>query len=958
MYPAGGDVPRASCLAPRRRKKRASKLSRDRSNAKVWGERGSESGGRGSESGSCGSGSESAPRLSLGNEALAERQQGPDRGSHAMNVLRFVVGRIAGGGPQALQELRSKPHPGIRRPASRPACYDEDEPFTRRHLHEQETARSIARLQNGGTGKAAVRGLAGDAGTKTGPTESPEVRKSLKGHAWSRDHKPCLSSDSTGTSGGSTVGVTTCGSSSSDEEIPGTVGNAAATRHGPAQAKVAETAIEPSKTCAIKLHAVKENAPTIEERTVEASDHPHQKLFVPTEHALHHLFFFWKNSCASEVWLAGSFTDPPWSKLPLAWCPANRFHWVNVQECVPHISGHHHFKYIVDGTWMCDPSYPISDDGCGNLNNIVVIFPEALKRMTSQRRLRQQRIGLHASSPALVARHGNKGTGSGLCTGPPLLQPPLQYTRKAAATPQKKSTDGNVALKGINQCRSSPTFPALHCEEEDGTSGYLGQPMLPPPASPTVPHDAKLVPPPPESGSSRGLRRCAAQGNFDSLTEGPALLPSDELMFWHAIHRYGYPQLATGTSDTAQSQEAVEDDGKESGRLLRFEVQDEEGATRTVCAGSQWETMSDREQPPPGPLNRCRSAYQAGADSASLEENIRRVASMSVQAWPPSVTEHLHSPEILLELDLPDLRSRTNLELLCGAAMIPHPEKRDTNGADSLFICDAGRAVGVADGVGEWASWGLNPRMFAEELMDGCCRAAQTKETSSISDLQQRCRKILEIGYAETESYGSATALVACVNEGGEELGVAVLGDSTLMVLRRQQRAATMTAVYRTREQQHRFNCPYQLSRLPRPAEYPKLLEDGRDTLVRVLQSATILPQDTPDIAATYSLSIREGDLIILGTDGLFDNLFESEICALANLALSPYEALLLHEPALVTPAHSVATALSEAAAHRSRDPICKTPFMKNARLAGAQYFGGKLDDITVVACWVARRQS
>lgn len=46
-------------------------------------------------------------------------------------------------------------------------------------------------------------------------------------------------------------------------------------------------------------------------------------------------------------------------------------------------------------------------------------------------------------------------------------------------------------------------------------------------------------------------------------------------------------------------------------------------------------------------------------------------------------------------------------------------------------------------------------------------------------------------------------------------------------------------------------------------------------------------------MASLYDLKVREGDLVILGTDGLFDNLFDSEIIYLASLCLSPYESKL-----------------------------------------------------------------
>ena len=32
------------------------------------------------------------------------------------------------------------------------------------------------------------------------------------------------------------------------------------------------------------------------------------------------------------------------------------------------------FKFIVDGAWVCSPSYPISDDGAGNRNNVLDVM--------------------------------------------------------------------------------------------------------------------------------------------------------------------------------------------------------------------------------------------------------------------------------------------------------------------------------------------------------------------------------------------------------------------------------------------------------------------------------------------------------------------------------------------------------------------------------------------------------
>lgn len=41
--------------------------------------------------------------------------------------------------------------------------------------------------------------------------------------------------------------------------------------------------------------------------------------------------------------------------------------------------------------------------------------------------------------------------------------------------------------------------------------------------------------------------------------------------------------------------------------------------------------------------------------------------------------------------------------------------------------------------------------------------------------------------------------------------------------------------------------------------------------------------EDTPEDSDLYQLRVREGDLLILGTDGVFDNLFEEEILHLVR---------------------------------------------------------------------------
>jgi len=88
---------------------------------------------------------------------------------------------------------------------------------------------------------------------------------------------------------------------------------------------------------------------------------------------------------------------------------------------------------------------------------------------------------------------------------------------------------------------------------------------------------------------------------------------------------------------------------------------------------------------------------------------------------------------------------------------------------------------------------------------------------------------------------------------------------------------------------------------------------------------------------------VLPGDVIVAGTDGLFDNLYDREI---ATLVVQAERTGLKPE---VT-AHNIATLAQQRAHDRHR----QTPFSTAAHDAGYRYFGGKLDDITVVVSYVA----
>ncbi|CAL1376666.1 unnamed protein product [Linum trigynum] len=250
--------------------------------------------------------------------------------------------------------------------------------------------------------------------------------------------------------------------------------------------------------------------------------------------------------------------------------------------------------------------------------------------------------------------------------------------------------------------------------------------------------------------------------------------------------------------------------------------------------------------------------------------------------------------------------SGRKLRLHSGSCYLPHPDKEATGGEDAHFICGDEQVIGVADGVGGWADVGVNAGLFAQELMLNSVRAIQDNSKGSIDPA-----KVLEKAHSNTKSRGSSTACIIALTN--EELHAINLGDSGFIVIR------DGSTVFRSPVQQHGFNFPCQL-------------ESGTGG-------------DLPSSGQVITVPVAPGDVVITGTDGLFDNLYTNEISAIIvhsmRVGLGPQEA-----------AQKITALARERALDRSR----QTPFSVAAQDAGFRYYGGKLDDITVVVSYITTK--
>jgi protein phosphatase PTC7 len=91
-----------------------------------------------------------------------------------------------------------------------------------------------------------------------------------------------------------------------------------------------------------------------------------------------------------------------------------------------------------------------------------------------------------------------------------------------------------------------------------------------------------------------------------------------------------------------------------------------------------------------------------------------------------------------------------------------------------------------------------------------------------------------------------------------------------------------------------------------------------------------------------FTIPVTAGDVIIAGTDGLFDNLYNNEVTA-----------VVVHAVRAGLEPQVTAQKIAALARQRAQDRNRQTPFSTAAQDAGFRYYGGKLDDITVVVSYI-----
>eukprot|EP00729_Bicosta_minor_P001256 gene1257-28481_t len=289
---------------------------------------------------------------------------------------------------------------------------------------------------------------------------------------------------------------------------------------------------------------------------------------------------------------------------------------------------------------------------------------------------------------------------------------------------------------------------------------------------------------------------------------------------------------------------------------------------------------------------------------------------------------------------------------------------------------------GVADGVGGWRKHGVNPAEFAFALMDRTCMVAQRFnedgagaavvgaageggddhvnlpiEKMLVADLQDALNERalstkgkkpelqarLEAAVASEDkppdggwsapgmalargfdavvhsgeiSAGSSTACVAAVDTQTGILSTANLGDSGFLLVRRGE------IVEWSEERRHSFWTPLQLTIAP----------PGHPAF-----------DDRPNEADLKTHKLNHGDLVILATDGLTDNMDHDELLSVIQKCGGEASSA------------EIAKQIVRTAARLMQKSDRLSPFAARATEEGFCILGGKMDDITVCVAKIKR---
>ncbi len=263
-----------------------------------------------------------------------------------------------------------------------------------------------------------------------------------------------------------------------------------------------------------------------------------------------------------------------------------------------------------------------------------------------------------------------------------------------------------------------------------------------------------------------------------------------------------------------------------------------------------------------------------------------------------------------------------------GVTTLPHIEKRDKGGEDSH--CASSQILSVADGVGRWNETGVDSSLYSKNLCSNIIKLYnESSDTLSLKEIfVKSCSNI--------EHRGSSTCTIASLKNKDDKIYIEAvnLGDSGYFILRPEinDESIKFNIIYKSELQEHSFDNPYHVG------------EEG----------------DDPELADVNIHEIKINDIIILATDGLWDNIYDDQITDILETycQIQKEEAKKNNieiKDALIIQPKGASEVLTYCAEYASLDEEYESPFELRSN---GSYNGGKHNDITIVVAQVVADQS
>mmetsp|Transcript_41089 Transcript_41089/g.94530 ORF Transcript_41089/g.94530 Transcript_41089/m.94530 type:complete len:431 (-) Transcript_41089:130-1422(-) len=212
-----------------------------------------------------------------------------------------------------------------------------------------------------------------------------------------------------------------------------------------------------------------------------------------------------------------------------------------------------------------------------------------------------------------------------------------------------------------------------------------------------------------------------------------------------------------------------------------------------------------------------------------------------------------------------------------------HPGKLSAGHKDADATLASPMMLGVADGVSQLEDYGMDASALPRELLRSCEELALYQlipdQVVMPQDSYRGPISLLKEAYEATESLGSTTILLGILDNSTRIHGklhpmVAVLtiGDCEMLIMRRSGgRHAALQAVFHTEMQRidGHAQSPLQVARVDETVD-PEFTED---IAIEVIERGS----------AVHCVSAYEGDIVVMGSDGVFDNLFVDEIVKIVS---------------------------------------------------------------------------